>query len=211
MLARVRRTRGVLGTNNSNTERLVCSSEASAIPVTPGGYENVAGASENCIPFTCRGVTRYQQVYDAAGFGGASGVVGSIAFRLDEIDQFQDGPFGTTDNGSFSLHLDLLVTLSHTSENVNDGSQSTRHRNRYQGLAAIPGRRGVSARLRAGAFRPRLDRSRSHRLQPELRPRDAVDFVHALPEPGTLLLLLTGLFSLLPGRRRSAPQLTGAF
>src|SRR4030095_2847403 len=71
----------------------------------------------NCIPFTCRGVTRYQQIYDAAGFGGASGVVGSIAFPRDAAYHFVDELFGTTtDNGSFSLHLDLLVTLAHTSE-----------------------------------------------------------------------------------------------
>ena len=60
---------------------LACSSVANAIPVTPGGYENVEGASDNCIPFTCRGVTRYQQIYDAAGFGGASGVAGGDVAR----------------------------------------------------------------------------------------------------------------------------------
>jgi PEP-CTERM motif len=245
---------------------LVCSFEANAIPVTPGGYENVEGASNNCIPFTCRGVNRYQQIYDAAGFNGASGILGAIAFRLDEADQFQDGPFGTIDNGSFSLHLDLLVTLSHTSETSTtvlnqlvdgsdptvvwdgfvdwnavqlpggglnafdliidfndlfayDGAQSLLLDIQIRNADAIPGQ--VSPRfLDAAGFPPGSGPAPFGRVwtEPGLTGFSQsyglvtqFDFVHTVPEPGTLLLLLTGLISLLLWRRRSVPQLTGAF
>jgi len=238
---------------------LACSSVANAIPVTPGGYENVEGASDNCIPFTCRGVTRYQQIYDAAGFGGASGVVGSIAFRLDAADQFVDELFGTTtDNGSFSLHLDLLVTLAHTSETSTtvlpqlltgtdtttvfdgfvdwnaiqqpgsglnafdlgidfldlfayDGAQSLLLDIQIRNADAIPGQ--VSPRfLDAAGFPPGSGPAPFGRVwtEPGLTGFSQsyglvtqFDFVHAVPEPGTLLLFLTGMFSLLLWRRRS--------
>ena len=75
---------------------LACSSVANAIPVTPGGYENVAGASDNCIPFTCRGVTRYQQTLSRRWASFASAPLGRIdqtiilighikVCRIDEI------------------------------------------------------------------------------------------------------------------------------
>jgi hypothetical protein len=90
-------------------------SAANAALITPGGFESTAGDSSNSIPFGSTIGNRYQQVYDASGFGGTDGIVSSVAFRLDEADRIQDlpPPGPTTPNGSFDLTLDLLVTLSH--------------------------------------------------------------------------------------------------
>jgi hypothetical protein len=90
---------------------------AHAALITPGGFENTAGNDSNCMPFTCSRGSRYQQVYDASAFGGATGVVGSVAFRLDNRDIIPNGPFPPIINPSFNLTLDLLVSLSHTAVN----------------------------------------------------------------------------------------------
>lgn len=82
------------------------SAASNAVPVVPG--EGLPGSNfNNCIPFGgCGGYYYYQQVFDAEAFGGATGVIGSIAFRLDEEDlppgSFSDVP------GNFE------VWLSHT-------------------------------------------------------------------------------------------------
>lgn len=90
---------------------------AFAAAIVPGGYANVTGNSNNCIPFTCiDNGDHYQQVYDAAAFGGATGNIDSIAFRLNSTDVFPSGvPFlPPTPNDSFNLSLQLQVSLSYT-------------------------------------------------------------------------------------------------
>lgn len=94
----------------STVAALAFASAATASPITPGGYANTEGNDGNSIPFSAGfNVDRYQQVYDAAGFGGASGTVSSVAFRLDGIDSHEPG--------FTALVLDLLVSLSHTAVN----------------------------------------------------------------------------------------------
>ena len=170
-----------------------------------------------------------------------------------------DELFGTTtDNGSFSLHLDLLVTLAHTSETSTtvlpqlvtgtdtttvfdgfvdwnaiqqpgsglnafdlgidfldlfayDGTQSLLLDIQIRNADAIPGQ--VSPRfLDAAGFQPGSGPAPFGRVwtEPGLTGFSQsyglvtqFDFVHAVPEPGTLLLFLTGMFSLLLWRRRS--------
>jgi hypothetical protein len=101
------------------TAALGYASTANAVLITPGGFESTAGNSSNSIPFGSTIGSRYQQVYDASSFGGVTGLVSSVAFRLDEVDRVQDlpPPGPTTPNGSFNLTLDLLVTLSQTPVN----------------------------------------------------------------------------------------------
>jgi hypothetical protein len=70
-----------------------------AVPVTPGGTNE--GSFNNCVPFCFGG--SYQQLFEASSFEGLSGIVSSIAFRLDSSAQ----PF--TD-----VALNIEVRLSHT-------------------------------------------------------------------------------------------------
>lgn len=70
--------------------------------VAPGAAAAVEGDSNNCFPFTC-GAQRYQQVYDSSIFGGATGAITEIRFRVEDgYSSFINQPF------------DLLVRLSHT-------------------------------------------------------------------------------------------------
>lgn len=69
--------------------------------VTPNDLSSSEGNSNNCYPFAC-GAQRYQQVYDASLFGGTSGIVDAILFRLDH---------GST---SFSATYDVEIRLSNT-------------------------------------------------------------------------------------------------
>lgn len=94
--------------------------------VTHGGFESLEGNSENSIPFGNGDpsfpyvMQRYQQIYNASGFGGANGAIKSIAFRLDSQDSFDSGL-----NNSFSVTLDLLVRLSHTTTAADSISSSS--------------------------------------------------------------------------------------
>lgn len=81
---------------------LIGASAAVASPVVvPGALVNVEGNSNNCFPFAC-GAQRYQQVFDASTFGGASGLIDKILFRLDG---------GAT---SSAATFDLTIALSST-------------------------------------------------------------------------------------------------
>ena len=76
---------------------------ASAAPVVvvPSSLANTEGNSNNCYPFGC-GAQHYQQVFDAAMFGGASGLIDKILFRLEG------------GSSSASATFDLTITLSNT-------------------------------------------------------------------------------------------------
>src|SRR4051812_32237126 len=69
-----------LGVSRANAEFIVA-------PTSATTFDNPA--SFNCLPLsTCSGAwteLHYQQVYDAANFGGASGMISSIAFREDML------------------------------------------------------------------------------------------------------------------------------
>jgi hypothetical protein len=85
---------------------------ALAVPVVPGGFATTEGESNNVIPFTNAFGTGYQQVYDAAGFGGVNGAITSIAFRLDA-----DQPLGYTNTGQVNLSV-KLGAAGRSSQNV---------------------------------------------------------------------------------------------
>lgn len=76
--------------------------------VSPAGYENVAGAVDNAIPFEWKS-PRYQQVYGAADLTGVIGQqITGIAFRVDE-----DPRFGFNYAGGFaysSVQIELSIT-----------------------------------------------------------------------------------------------------
>jgi PEP-CTERM motif len=88
---------------------------ASIIIVAPNENESTAGNSNNNFPFniSCCSTTgmRYQQMYDSSVFGGTSGVISEIAFRLDE-EIFTGGL--PSSPSVFSTSLDIEVRLSHT-------------------------------------------------------------------------------------------------
>lgn len=76
--------------------------------IVPPGYAALNGNSNNCLPFslgcwTAGTTVRYQQVYAASAFGGQSGTVDRIAFRLECFLS----AFAISD-------LDLEVRLSHS-------------------------------------------------------------------------------------------------
>ena len=80
-------------------------SPAIANPVTivaPGDLTNTEGNSNNCFPYIC-GAQRYQQVFDASHFGGTSGTIDKLLYRVDG---------GSTQ--TFSNIYDLEIRLSHT-------------------------------------------------------------------------------------------------
>lgn len=84
---------------------LSCTSSAVTI-VAPGDLAGAEGGSSNSFPFSF-GTMRYQQVFDASHFGGISGVIDEIRFRVDGNDP------------SFSQTFDLEMRLSHTSVTPN--------------------------------------------------------------------------------------------
>lgn len=73
--------------------------------VAPGDLEFVEGNSNNCFPYIC-GAQRYQQVFNASHFGGLSGVIDQILYRVNGGE------------GSFSNIYDLEIRLSHTTVNA---------------------------------------------------------------------------------------------
>lgn len=89
---------------------LICAIGLCALPVTasasfivaPNDLAAVEGNSNNCFPYTC-GAQRYQQVFSASQFGGLSGIVDKLYFRVDG---------GGT---SFSTTYNLQIRLSNTS------------------------------------------------------------------------------------------------
>ena len=83
-----------------------------ATVVVPPGNEFTEGDSNNGFPFRLSEAFRYQQLYDAAAFGGQRGVVEEIRFRVDEID-----------TSFLNVPIDLEVKLSHTS--VTPATRST--------------------------------------------------------------------------------------
>lgn len=70
--------------------------------VTPGAAAGTEGNSNNGYPFNLADGIFYQQLYDASLFGGQSGTVDQILFRVDDGD------------ASFAEMLNLEVRLSHT-------------------------------------------------------------------------------------------------
>ena len=74
---------------------------ATVVIVAPNDLAATEGNSDNCFPFTC-GNMRYQQVYDAAHFGGVTGVIDELLFRV------------AGGGGDLSDTYDLEIRLSHT-------------------------------------------------------------------------------------------------
>ncbi len=82
--------------------------QAQEVVTVPNEYETMDAGTGNCIPLglACFGAdasARHQQIYAADEFAGASGVIDTIAFRLD----CGKSPFDVTG-------IDIEVRLSHT-------------------------------------------------------------------------------------------------
>jgi len=71
--------------------------------VAPGAAASIEGDTYNVYPFRLEPEAIYQQLYDASLFGGQSGIVEQILFRIDSL--------GSPGSSTF----DLEVRLSHTS------------------------------------------------------------------------------------------------
>ncbi len=71
--------------------------------VAPGAAASMEGDTFNVYPFALHPEGYYQQLYDASLFGGQSGIVEQILFRIDGS------------GSEFSRSIDLEVRLSHTS------------------------------------------------------------------------------------------------
>jgi hypothetical protein len=73
-----------------------CGVTVSADTIVVPNLANVEGDNQNSFPFDLRTTEpsmRYQQVYDAAGFGSLSGLITQIAYRPDAR---QGNPFSAT-------------------------------------------------------------------------------------------------------------------
>jgi hypothetical protein len=84
---------------------LVSSAASAETIVAPGDLEFVEGNSNNCYPYIC-GPQRYQQVYEASHFGGISGVIDQIRYRVDG------------GSGGFSNTYDLEIRLSNRDRTI---------------------------------------------------------------------------------------------
>ncbi len=91
-----------------------------ATVVIPNGNTNVAGPSNNAFPFNAGSPMRHQQVYLASQFGGLTGVITQLAFRVDEA-------FGNP----FNTNVDTEVRHCHTA--VGPNGMSTTFANNYGG------------------------------------------------------------------------------
>lgn len=87
----------------------------------PNDNEVNPGASNNAFPFNAGQAMRVQQVFAASQFGGQSGTITEIAFRVDESS---GGPFSAG-------NIDTEIRLCHTS--VSPQSMSTTFDSNYGG------------------------------------------------------------------------------
>ncbi len=78
----------------------------------------------NCFPFGCSGGTRYQQVYDAAGFDGPLSITGLTFYDPDNSS-------GSVSPRTFEIHLSTTLVavdaLSSTMDNNAGGIFSRMH------------------------------------------------------------------------------------
>jgi hypothetical protein len=75
--------------------------------VSPAGYQNTAGASNNAIPFVWN-IPRYQQVYSASDLTNMIGQqVTSIAFRVDEKPGFNGNYAGGFSYSTIQIRLSI--------------------------------------------------------------------------------------------------------
>lgn len=99
----------------------------------PNINENTPGASNNSIPFDWDVPMRLQQVFAASEFGGQSGIITQIAFRIDES---AGHPFSTSgiDTEVRLCHTSVIPTQMNTTFDNNYGSDVTLV---YDGLLSL--------------------------------------------------------------------------
>jgi hypothetical protein len=100
---------------------LMYCSQSQAIPIVPDRFAFMEGDTNNTLPLSSLGPGgRYQQIYDAAAFFGASGTIKSIAFRLDDFIQ------GFPTDFVFDLEGELIMRLGTTARSSQTVSSDLR-------------------------------------------------------------------------------------
>ncbi len=116
---------------------------AAALPpsgslVTPAGYENAPGPSNNSIPFSWSS-TRYQQIYGAIDLQQAVGqVLTSIAFRVTDDSGFDGDYAGGFVYTSFSIEVSETPTAVESLSTNLDANHGPNRTTVYSGNYVVP-------------------------------------------------------------------------